>query len=118
MTQMNLSTLVLSISLPFCALVACGGEDPTIIRRPSTGGSGAEPVGAAGSDTAAAGSSAAGTSAGGSSAGGASAEAACVDSPAAPDEFLRRCTDSACRPFDNVARLSLYRAGQPLPEVP
>jgi hypothetical protein len=112
----NFSTLVLVSALSSLALVACGGDDPTIISRPSNGGSGAEPSGNAGnggSDTGAGGTSAAGTSAGGTS-----GEAACVESPATADEFLRRCTDSACRPFDNVARLSLYRAGVPLPEVP
>lgn len=111
--KMNLSALVLVFAVPSLSLVACEGDEPTIISRPSNGGSGAEPTGSAGTDTGAGGTSAAGTSAGGTS-----GEAACVESPAAPEEFLRRCTDSACRPFDNVARLSLYSVGEPLPEVP
>jgi hypothetical protein len=31
-------------------------------------------------------------------------------------EFLNQCTDSACQPFDNVARLPLY--ADPLPPLP
>jgi hypothetical protein len=33
-------------------------------------------------------------------------------------EFLNACTDGQCTPFDNVKRLPLYKAGQPLPPVP
>lgn len=107
----RLSPLLLLAS---SALAACGGDDPTILDAPpGSGGTSSGPSGAAGT-------SAAGTSAGGSSAGGTggTSAAACVEDPSAPEEFLVRCSDSACRPFDNAARLSLYRAGEPLPEVP
>ena len=96
----NVSSIVLALALS--VLPACSGDDPTIIARPGNGGTGSgEPAGGGTGGTA-----------------GQSGQVACVESPDAPEEFLNRCTDSACRPFDNAARLSLYRAGQPLPEVP
>lgn len=33
-------------------------------------------------------------------------------------EFLNRCTDGQCVPFDNAARVPLYEPGKPLPPVP
>lgn len=33
-------------------------------------------------------------------------------------ELLNACTDGQCTPFDNTARLPLFKAGQPLPPVP
>jgi hypothetical protein len=88
------------------ALFACGGDDPTILDAPPGSGGTGEPSGSAGSG---------GTSAGGT---GGTASEACVEEPSTPEEFLVRCTDSACRPFDNAARLTRYRAGEALPEVP
>lgn len=38
--------------------------------------------------------------------------------PTKNDEFLNACTDGQCTPFDNAARLPLFKAGQPLPAVP
>jgi hypothetical protein len=38
--------------------------------------------------------------------------------PVKLDEFLNACTDGQCTPFDNAARLPLFKAGQPLPPVP
>ncbi|MDB5219128.1 MAG: hypothetical protein JWO86_7055 [Myxococcaceae bacterium] len=38
--------------------------------------------------------------------------------PVQLDDFLNACTDGQCTPFDNVARLPLYKAGQALPPVP
>lgn len=38
--------------------------------------------------------------------------------PTALLEFLNRCTDGQCVPFDNVARVPLYEPGKPLPPVP
>ncbi|MDB4946598.1 MAG: hypothetical protein JWP97_6132 [Labilithrix sp.] len=38
--------------------------------------------------------------------------------PVSELDFLNACTDGSCTPFDNVARLPLYKAGQPLPAVP
>jgi hypothetical protein len=103
MTMKNhLDVLRAALALALCALPACG-DDPTIITRPGNGGSGSVEPGNGGTGTGVAGSS---------------GEVTCVESPDAPEEFLSRCTDSACRPFDNAARLSLYRAGEPLPEVP
>ena len=97
-----LSTLALT-----ALLSACSADEPTVILNNSnTAGSGG---------TGAVASAGAGGSGGGS---GASAEPACVEEPAAPEEFLVRCTQSTCRPFDNADRLGLYQAGQALPEVP
>ena len=87
---------------------ACGDEATVIGAAPGAAGSAGEPVGAGG---------AGGTDVGAGGTAGSSGEA-CVENPTAPEEYLVRCTDSACRPFDNVARLGLYRAGEPLPEVP
>jgi hypothetical protein len=65
-----------------------------------------------------------------SDAGDAAVEAAPVDpgcvgpagcfkcAPAKNDEFLNACTDGQCTPFDNTARLPLFKAGQPLTAVP
>ncbi len=33
-------------------------------------------------------------------------------------DFLNACTDGKCIPFDNAARLPLFKAGEPLPPVP
>lgn len=33
-------------------------------------------------------------------------------------DFLNACTDGECIPFDNAARLPLYKAGEALPPVP
>jgi len=108
------SALSLLLILASSALFACGGDDPTILNAPpGTGGTGPSGNAGTGGSTASAGTG--GTSAGGT---GGSSAAACVEEPSTAEEFLVRCTDSACRPFDNAARLSLYRAGEPLPEVP
>jgi len=109
------SALSLLLILASSALFACGGDDPTILTAPpGSGGTGSTPSGNAGTGGINASAGTGGTSAGGT--GGSSA--ACVEEPSTAEEFLVRCTDSACRPFDNAARLSLYRAGEPLPEVP
>lgn len=105
----------LDLTLKFGALLALGlalacGDEATVIGAapPGAAGSAGEPVGAGGSG---------GGDVGAGGTAGASGEA-CVENPTAPEEYLVRCTDSACRPFDNLARLGLYRAGEPLPEVP
>ncbi len=99
--------LLFSLSLLGAALTfGCAEEDPTIINNGGgqlQGGSSGE-SGNGGSES--------------GSGGGGSDEPTCVETPSAPEDFLQRCTDSACRPFDNVSRLSLYREGEPLPEVP
>lgn len=100
---------LLSVLAP-AALAACGGDEATIVLSSGAGGTGGEPSGNAG--IGATGSSTAGSAATGG------AGAACVEEPSTHEEFLVRCTDSACRPFDNTARLTRYRAGEPLPEVP
>lgn len=41
---------------------------------------------------------------------------ACFSCPATPEQFLKQCTESECKPFNNTARLGRYVAGQPLPE--
>src|SRR4051794_32677063 len=38
--------------------------------------------------------------------------------PKTSEEILNSCTDGQCTPFDNVARLPLFKAGQALPPVP
>jgi len=89
--------------------LACGDEATVIGNAPpGAAGSVGDPVGAGG---------AGGTDVGAGGTAGTSGEA-CVENPTAPEQYLVRRTDSACRPFDNVARLGLYRAGEPLPEVP
>lgn len=110
------SALSLLLILASSALFACGSDDPTILNAPpGAGGTSSGPSGNAGTGGTDASAGTGGTSAGGT---GGSSAAACVEEPSTPEEFLARCTDSACRPFDNAARLTLYRAGEPLPEVP
>lgn len=90
------------------------GEQQGGPTLPGAGGSaGGGNDGSAGSGTATAG---AGGSGNGGSAGG-QAVTACVEEPSAPEDFLNRCTDSTCRPFDNELRLGLA-PGESLPEVP
>jgi hypothetical protein len=38
--------------------------------------------------------------------------------PVKLDDYLNACTDGQCTPFDNAARLPLFKAGQALPPVP
>ena len=38
--------------------------------------------------------------------------------PSSLVDFLNACTDRTCVPFDNVARLPLFKPGQALPPVP
>lgn len=107
MTHIKLTTCARLLSaLALTGLLgACSVDEPTVILNNGTSGS---------NGTASAPS--AGGGSGGS--GGASNEPACVEEPDAPEEFLARCTESTCRPFDNADRLGLYQAGQPLPEAP
>jgi len=106
MTRNNRNLFALSLALALPLAVACGDGATVITAGAASAGSGGAPP-IAGS----AGGSDVGAGAGGG-------QSACVESPTAPEQYLIRCTDSACRPFDNVRRLSLYRAGEPLPEVP
>ena len=62
---------------------------------------------------------------GGSSGGEGGADAACTGEagcfacePVQDLDFLNECTDGLCTPFDNVARLPLYKQGQSLPAIP
>lgn len=62
---------------------------------------------------------------GGGGDGGGGEDAACTGEagcfscdPMQNVDFLNECTDDLCTPFDNVARLPLYVAGQPLPAIP
>ena len=57
--------------------------------------------------------------------GGSNEDAACLGeagcfscAPVVNIDYLNECTDDLCTPFDNVARLPLYQAGQPLPAIP
>lgn len=103
----------LALALGAVAL-GCGDEATIVAPTPPTGGSGGSPTATAGTGgTGDPGT--AGTNAGGAAGSG---NTACVEDPVAPADFLVRCTDSACRPFDNTTRLGLFRAGEPLPEVP
>jgi hypothetical protein len=50
---------------------------------------------------------------------GCSGPAGCFKCPPTTNsEILNACTDGQCTPFDNAARLPLFKAGQPLPAVP
>src|SRR5688572_18077300 len=104
-------TLALAIGV---AGAGCGDEATIVAPEPPTGGGGS-PTATAGTGGTAGDPGVAGTNAGGAAG---SAAGACVEDPVAPADFLVRCTDSACRPFDNTTRLGLFRAGEPLPEVP
>ncbi len=103
MTHTKNNWILLALALGFGAAIGCGDEATIVAPEAPTGAAGSAGTGNEG---------AAGTSAGGTG------NAACVEEPATPADFLVRCTDSACRPFDNTDRLGLFRAGQPLPEVP
>lgn len=102
MTRKHIFSFALSLALA-PTLAACGDEASVVGGTPVVTGGGLGSAGAGGGNAGAA---------------GASGEAACVETPTAPEEYLIRCTSSACRPFDNAGRLGLYRAGEPLPEVP
>lgn len=41
---------------------------------------------------------------------------ACFSCPSTPEQYLKQCTKSECKPFNNAARLGRYVEGQPLPE--
>lgn len=57
--------------------------------------------------------------------GGTDVDAGCVGpngcyacEPVQELDYLNACTDGQCTPFDNAARLPLYKAGQALPPIP
>jgi hypothetical protein len=113
MTHTNNNWILLALALGFGAALGCGDEATIVAPEPPTGAAGSS-TGTAGTGGTG-GNGSAGTSAGGTAG---TANTACVEDPVAPADFLVRCTDSACRPFDNTERLGLFRAGEPLPEVP
>ena len=103
MTHTKNNWILLALVLGFgAAPIGCGDEATIVAPEP--------PTGAAGTSTGSGGTSGDGS--------GGTGNAACVEDPVTPADFLVRCTDSACRPFDNADRLGLFRAGEPLPEVP
>jgi len=112
-TKNDWFVLALALGLGTAAL-ACGDEATIVAPTPPSGGGGSPTATAGTGGTGDPGT--AGTAGTGGAAG--SGNAACVEDPVAPADFLVRCTDSACRPFDNATRLGLFQAGQPLPEVP
>lgn len=66
-----------------------------------------------------------GTDAGGDAAADAPVDPGCLGDagcfkcePTKHEELLNACTDGQCTPFDNTARLPLFKSGQPLPPVP
>jgi hypothetical protein len=111
-TKNNWFVLALALGLGGSPL-GCGDEATIVAPEPPSGAAGS-PSGSAGTGGTS-GEGSAGTSAGGTAGG---SNTACVEEPTTPADFLVRCTDSACRPFDNTSRLGLFRAGEPLPEVP
>lgn len=112
----NRIELVLCVALGLLAF-ACDDAATVVGPPPAAGGSGS--VAAAGTGNAAGTSNAAGSGGTDSGAGGsAGGQAACVEDPTEPADYLVRCTNSTCRPFDNAQRLGLFVAGEPLPEVP
>jgi hypothetical protein len=105
--------LALGVALGLFAF-ACDDSATVVGPEPAAGGSGS--VAAAGTGNAAGTAGAGGADPGAGGSGGGTA--ACVEDPTEPADFLVRCTNSTCRPFDNAQRLGLYVAGEPLPEVP
>ncbi len=115
------------VALLFAALTACGDDDATGNPEPSGSGTFTTSATASSTTTGAGGGGVGGSGAGGSGAGvggggGAGgdclADSGCYEcEPTTTDQFLDACTDSACSPFDNVARLPLYNNGN-LPPVP
>jgi hypothetical protein len=104
---------VLALALGFgAAPLGCGDEATIVAPEPPTGAGGTQTGNAGGTGGSGGDPSGAGTG------GTAGTSSACVEEPASPADFLVRCTDSACRPFDNTTRLGRFRAGEPLPEVP
>jgi hypothetical protein len=112
MTITKNNWFILALALG-AAPLGCGDEATIIAPEPPAGAAGS-PTGTAGTGGTG-GEGTAGTNAGGAAG---TSNAACVEDPVAPADFLVRCTDSACRPFDNASRLGQFRAGEPLPEVP
>ena len=126
MSTMNGNYLVLGLALAIGTLsLACGDEATIVGQEPpgngaqgGTGGSAGQTGVAGTGEQSTAGTAGTGGTAGAAGTGGTSGQADCVEEPSAPADFLVRCTDSACRPFDNAARLGRFVVGQPLPEVP
>jgi hypothetical protein len=108
MTNLNLNQYKRSIlcALASALLLASCSDSATIVDD----GPGSVANAGSGNDTPAAGA--------GGGAGTGPVSSACVETPAVSQDYLNRCTTSACRAFDNEQRLGLYQAGQPLPEVP
>jgi hypothetical protein len=111
MTNLNLNQYTRSLTCALASallLASCSGDEATIVDDRPGSGSVANAGSGGGSNTDATGAG-----------GGAGTDAsACVETPAVSQDYLNRCTTSACRAFDNEQRLGLYQAGQPLPEVP
>lgn len=112
-----------SLALGLCALLgsaACGDDETTDspdsgaeggrVSRAGSGGKG----GSGGKDVA----DDAGAPEGGKGGSGSSGDGECFDGePKKTEDFLNRCTDSECEPFDNAERLPLLKDGK-LPPLP
>ncbi len=85
----------------------------------TSGGAGSAQAGAGTGGTAQGGAGTGGSSGagqGGSSGAGAGGAGTCIQTPKTSSDYLNRCTDSSCAPYDN-SKLSKYQDGK-LPPLP
>jgi hypothetical protein len=109
----TLHIAALTIGL-FSSVAACDdSENPTPTSSTFTTSTGPGAGGNGGN-----GGSGDGGNAGGGTGGDCTSAEGCWDcAPTQNVHFLNACTDAACSPFDNVARLPLYNGGD-LPPIP
>lgn len=130
----SLLALVASIAPLALTLAACSSDDneapsgPLVFDPlpPTSGNAGTGGTGAGGT-TGGTGGASSGTGGAASGSGGTGGVApGCLDpsgcfsascTPQSTEQFLNRCTDSTCAPFDNAARLPLFNGGN-LPSLP
>lgn len=128
----SLLALAASLAPLALALAACSSDDneapsgPSIFdpQPPSAGNGGTSGAGGTGGGTGGANAGTGGAASGSGGTGGVAPN--CLDpsgcfsascAPQSTDQFLNRCTDSLCAPFDNAARLPLFNGGN-LPPLP
>lgn len=124
MLRHNKQSVCMALFLCMAGLAACDSDDDADnngaeagrVSRAGSGGKGG--AGGKGDSSQGGKGGSGGESSEGGSGGSGDGPDGCYDGTAKEDaQFLNHCTDSECEPFDNAARLPLFKDGK-LPALP